>query len=155
MPLLRGCSLDRQADSKVAGAGGRKHAVVARIYSGRRWPLWLSEGFAEYMGEASVAARHWRPPKSAQRKLHFAQMSVAELIATARYPEDLDAIARLYDTSAKFVRYLFNKYPRELFPKFVDRMIEGEPATTALVEVYGNEFRDMAEFEKRFARFTR
>ena len=107
------------------------------------------------MGDASVAARHSRSPRSNQRKLHFAQMTVAELTATARYPEDLDAIARLYDTSAKFVRYLFNKYPKELFPKFVDRVIEGEPAATALPEVYGNEFRDMAEFEKRFTRFTR
>ena len=23
------------------------HAIVARIYGGRRWPLWLNEGFAE------------------------------------------------------------------------------------------------------------
>jgi hypothetical protein len=64
-------------------------------------------------------------------------------------------VARLYDTSAKFVRYLFNKYPKELFPKFVDRVIAGAPATEALVEIYGNEFSDMAEFEKRFSRFTR
>jgi len=67
----------------------------------------------------------------------------------------LALIAPLYDTSAKFVRYLFNKYPKELFPKFVERIINGAPAATALVEVYGNEFSDMAEFEKRFTRFTR
>jgi hypothetical protein len=30
-----------------------------------------------------------------------------------------------------------------------------EPAAAALVEIYGNEFSDMAEFEKRFNRFTR
>ena len=131
------------------------HAIVARIYGDRRWPLWLSEGFAEYMGAASVAARHWRAPTSNQKKLRFAEMSVAELIATARYPTDPEAIARLYDTSAKFVRYLFNKYPPELFPKFIDRVLAGEPAATALVEIYGNEFSDMAEFEKRFSRFTR
>ena len=117
--------------------------------------LWLSEGFAEYMGSASVAARHWRSPLSNQRKLHFAEMSVAELIATERYPADPPAVARLYDTSAKFVRYLFNKYPRELFPRFVERILANEPAATALMETYGNEFADMAEFEKRFGRFTR
>lgn len=131
------------------------HAIVARIYGSRRWPLWLSEGFAEYMGSASVAARHWRSPLSNQRKLHFAEMSVAELTTTTRYPADPEAVARLYDTSAKFVRYLFNKYPKDLFPKFVERVLAGEPATTALVEIYGNEFSDMAEFEKRFRRFTR
>ncbi len=55
------------------------HAIVARIYGNRHWPLWLSEGFAEYMGEASVAARNSRSARSSQRKLQFAEMSVEEL----------------------------------------------------------------------------
>lgn len=131
------------------------HAIVARVYGNRRWPLWLGEGFAEYMGGASVAARHWRSPLSSQKKLHLAEMSVAELTATGRYPGDPEEVARLYETSAKFVRYLFNKYPAELFPRFVDRVLAGEPAATALAEIYGNEFAEMAEFEKRFSRFTR
>ncbi len=131
------------------------HAIVARIYGNRRWPLWLSEGFAEYMGDASVAARHWRSPLSNQRKLQFAEMTVAELTATKRYPEEPVEVARLYETSAKFVRYLFNKYPKELFPKFIDRVLDGQTAAAALVEIYGQEFSDMAEFEKRFSRFTR
>ncbi len=117
------------------------HAVVARIYGRRRWPVWLSEGFAEYMGDASVAARHWHSPTSSQRKLQNAKMTVAELTATLRYPMGLGAVARLYDTSAKFVRYLFDKYPRDKFPKFVDHLLDGEPAATALQEVYGDEFR--------------
>ncbi len=131
------------------------HAIVARIYGDRRWPVWLSEGFAEYMGGASVAARHWRSPRSNQPKFHFAEMKVVELISTARYPADPEAVARLYDTSTKFVRYLFNKYPAELFPQFVNRVLDGEPTATALVKIYGHEFADMAEFEKRFSRFTR
>ena len=82
-------------------------------------------------------------------------MTVAELFATAQYPAELAAVGRLYDTSAKFVRYLFNKYPKEFFPKFVDRLLDGEPATTALLEVYGDEFRDLDAFEKRFSQFVR
>ena len=131
------------------------HAIVARFYGNRRWPLWLNEGFAEYMGDASVAARHWRSPLSNQRKLKFAEMTVAELIATTRYPAEPPQVARLYETGAKFVRYLFNKYPRELFPKFVDRILDGKSPGSALIEIYGNEFSDMAEFEKRFSRFIR
>ncbi len=131
------------------------HAIVARIYGDRPWPLWLSEGFAEYMGAASVAARNSRAARSNQRKLQFAKVTVAELFATQRYPEAPLEIARLYDTSAKFVRYLFNKYPPELFPKFVERVITGTPPPAALLEIYGNEFADMAEFEKRFSRFIR
>ena len=131
------------------------HAIVSRIYGNRRWPLWLNEGFAEYMGGASVAARNSRSARSNQRKLQFAEMTVAELFATQRYPEAPLEVARLYDTSAKFVRYLFNKYPKELFPRFVERVIAGIPPAEALPEIYGKEFSDMAEFEKRFSRFTR
>jgi hypothetical protein len=39
--------------------------------------------------------------------------------------------------------------------KFVGRAMEGAPAVEALVEIYGNEFSDMADFEKRFIRLTR
>ena len=39
--------------------------------------------------------------------------------------------------------------------KFVDHAIEGAPAVEALAEIYRNEFSDMADFEKRFSRFTR
>ncbi len=131
------------------------HAVVARIYGERRWPLWLSEGFAEYMGDASVAARHSRSPRSSQRKFQFAEMPVAELLGAAGYPESPMEIARLYETSAKLVRYLFNRDPEELFPKLVGRILDGTSATEALVEVYGSEFSDLAEFEKRFRRFSR
>jgi hypothetical protein len=131
------------------------HAVVARIYGPRRWPVWLSEGFAEYMGAASVAARHWHGPQSNQHNLPNAGMSIGELFTTTQYPLNRAAVDSLYETSAKFVRYLFNKYPKELFPKFVDRLLDGGSAANALAEVYGGEFRDMSEFQKHFQIFTR
>ncbi|MEO6872085.1 MAG: hypothetical protein ABI233_07680 [Chthoniobacterales bacterium] len=131
------------------------HAVVSRIYGSKRWPLWLNEGFAEYMGEASVAARHSQVPSQNQHNLAHAKMTVAKLFAPARYPVGDEAVAQLYDTSSKFVRYLYKKYPKELFPKFVDHLLNGEEIGTALQETYGNEFRDMNEFEKNFSRFTR
>lgn len=34
------------------------HAVVARIYRRQRWPVWLGEGFAEYVG---AAGNHFAP----------------------------------------------------------------------------------------------
>ena len=131
------------------------HAVVARIYGNRRWPLWLSEGFAEYMGEASVAARRWQTPGQNQRNLRHAGMTATDLFATARYPVGEEAVAQLYDTSSKFVRYLFKKYPKELFPKFVEQLLAGSDAVSALQTTYGEEFRDMNQFEKNFSRFTR
>ncbi|HEX8281474.1 MAG TPA: hypothetical protein VF551_08855, partial [Chthoniobacterales bacterium] len=131
------------------------HAIVARLYGSRRWPLWLNEGFAEYMGRASVAARHSQSVRRNQAILSGAQLTVAKLTATERYPTKLEEVAQLYQTAEKLVRYLCNRYPKELFPKFVDRLLAGETTQAALVAVYGSEFNDAQAFERKFARFTR
>lgn len=131
------------------------HVVVARLYGHRLWPLWLNEGFAEYMGRASVAARHSQSLHRNQQALHGAELSVAELTAINEYPADRNRVDQLYETSEKFVRYLGNKYPKELFPKFVERLLEGDAVPRALVSVYGSDFQDMAAFQKKFERFTR
>ena len=126
------------------------HAVVARIYRNQRWPLWLSEGFAEYMGDACIAARRQQSPDSNPRNLRSANLTLAQLFALTNYPEDFAEVTPLYETSAKFVRYLFQKYPATLFPKFVDRILSGAAPPDALIQIYGEEFRDMNAFEKRF-----
>jgi hypothetical protein len=125
------------------------HAVVARIYGNRRWPLWLNEGFADYMADACGAARRGLAPGAYPRNLQSA-MTVTELLSVSRYPEDIVSVTRLYDSGTKFVRYLFTKYPADLFPKFVDRLLDGVAAQVALTEIYGDEFRDLAAFDKRF-----
>ena len=126
------------------------HAVVSRIYGARRWPLWLNEGFADYMAEACSAVRRGLSPGANPRNLRSATMTLTELIGVSGYPEDPVDVTPVYDTGAKFVRYLFTKYPAGLFPKFVDRLLDGARAQPALVEVYGDEFRDLAAFDKRF-----
>ena len=126
------------------------HAVVARIYGNRRWPLWLNEGFADYMADACAAVRRGLAPGANPRNLRTATMTLTELVSVTRYPEDPNDVARLYETGTKFVRYLFAKYPAELFPKFVDRLLDGGPAAEALPEIYGDEFRDLAAFDKKF-----
>ncbi len=131
------------------------HAVVARLYGRRHWPLWLNEGFAEYMGRASVAARHSQSLRRSQDSLQSARLTVAELTSTTAYPTEREKVTRLYESSEKFVRYLCNKFPKELFPRFVERVLAGEPAQSALAATYGAEFNDMTAFERRFARFIR
>jgi hypothetical protein len=126
------------------------HAVVSRIYDGRRWPLWLNEGFADYMADACAAARRGLAPGPNPRNLPTATMTLTELISVTRYPEDPVSVTRLYETGTKFVRYLFARYPAELFPKFVNRLLDGAPASEALSEVYSGEFRDLAAFDKKF-----
>lgn len=131
------------------------HAVVTRIYAGRRWPRWLSEGFAEYMGRASVAAQHHQNVRRSQRALQKAELTFPQLTSAAVYPTSPAQVQQLYQTAEKFVRYLLNNYPRQSFPAFVERVLAGEPVATALVAIYGNEFTDMAAFERKFSRFIR
>jgi hypothetical protein len=126
------------------------HAVVSRIYQNRRWPLWLSEGFADYMADACGAVRRGLAPGAYPRNLPSATMTLTELIAISRYPEDRPSVTRLYESGTKFVRYLFAQYPADLFLKFVDRLLDGAPVSVALPDVYGEEFRDLSVFDKRF-----
>jgi len=126
------------------------HAVVSRIYGNRRWPLWLNEGFAEYMAGACASVRRGLAPGAYPRALPDASMTATEVIAVTKYPDDSSSVIDLYQSATKLVRYLFTKYPAELFPRFVDRLLSGAPAPAALADAYGAEFRDMDAFDKRF-----
>src|SRR5437868_6135779 len=122
--------------------------MVARIYGERRWPVWLSEGFADYMADACNAVRRGLPPGANPRNLRSATMTLTELMSVTRYPEDDASVPQLYETGTKFVRYLFARYPAELFARFVSRLLDGVQTPAALVEVYGNEFQDLNAFQK-------
>lgn len=131
------------------------HAVVARLYPFEHWPVWLNEGFAEYMGGASVATRNHQLIKNYQKNLTDAEMSLDELFATRRYPEDREKIRQLYQTGEKFVRFLMNELPQDRFRGFVkDLLTTGDPKQS-LLHIYGDRIKDFDTFEKRFATFSK
>jgi hypothetical protein len=131
------------------------HAVVARIFPRKRWPLWLSEGFAEYMGGASVAARKGQSGKRYQRTLSMAEMPLTTMEGLESYPSDEAAIGQLYQTSEKFVRFLMTELPKERIVPFIDAVLDGKNLQTAVLEVYGDKFKDWGAFMKRYERFSR
>ena len=131
------------------------HAVVSRLYGRRRWPLWLSEGFAEAMADACGNVRRGLPPQANPRNLPVANLKVTQLIAVTNYPTDHAAVNELYSSALKFTRYLFTKYPPDLFPKFVDRLLDGALVPAALTETYGAEFLDLPAFERRYLTLIR
>ncbi|MES2569426.1 MAG: hypothetical protein V4710_05150 [Verrucomicrobiota bacterium] len=131
------------------------HAVVARIFPGERWPLWLNEGFAEYMGGASVAARKGQTIKRFQKNLQQAEMPLATLESLTEYPSDQARIGQLYQTSEKFIRFLMNELPKERIVPFIDAVVAGKGMRGALLQVYGDQFKDWPAFEKRYERFTK
>jgi len=131
------------------------HAVVARLFPGQRWPLWLSEGFAEYMGGASVAARKGQTVKRHQNRLDLAEMPLARLEALTEYPSDENAVGQLYQTSEKFVRFLMNELPKERIVSFIEAVLAGKKMQEAVLAVYGDKLKDWDGFMKRYERFNK
>ncbi|MEI6561235.1 MAG: peptidase MA family metallohydrolase [Verrucomicrobiota bacterium] len=131
------------------------HAVVARLYPRQRWPRWLNEGFAEYMGSASQAARKGLWTKGLQQTLSEATLPVAKLVSMEDYPKERVEVDRFYASSQKLVRFLMNSYPKDRFPKFVDAILGGAKFEAALLQVYGDQVQDYAAFTKRYERFVK
>jgi hypothetical protein len=131
------------------------HAVVARLYPGTRWPLWLNEGLAEYMGAASVAARMNQPIRRHEHTLDFAGMSLDELQQIQVYPQDPVQVAELYETAEKLIRYIMTELPRERFTHFISAVLEGRSLKDALLYVYPDKIASYDDFEKKYAKFSK
>ena len=130
------------------------HAVISRIYGARRWPIWLNEGIAEYMGSAAVADRKNQTLKSIQRDLRTADMPLAELLALQKYPDALPDIARLYQTGEKFVRFLMSKGSPAQFVAFANALVDAQPFDAAIATHYPGQWPDPRKFEEDFTKYT-
>lgn len=139
------------------------HAVVARLYPGHRWPKWLNEGFAEFVGTASIAARKGLWTQGLQKDLPDATMAPLELVAIKQYPKgnkedplgEFHEVHRFYQSSQKLVRFLMTAYPKERFPRFVDVIVGGATFEEALLKTYGDQVKDFAAFGKQYERFSK
>ena len=129
------------------------HAVVARLYPRQRWPLWLNEGWAEYMAGASIAARKGQTVKRHQTRLRMADLSLTGLDELKEYPTSEVGVAQLYATSEKLVRFLMDEQPRERIMKFIEAQLAGQSLKTSVLAVYGDKVKDWADFEKQFEKF--
>jgi hypothetical protein len=129
------------------------HAVVARLYPGKRVPLWLSEGFAEEMSGRSFAARQGFNPRTIKR-FQVATLPLDQLTAMTVYPPDVMAVAQLYQSAEKLVRFIMSKDP-ERFPKLFGLLIDGEDLPAAIPQVYGDLYPTYAAFEQQYARLPK
>ncbi len=131
------------------------HAVVARLYPEKRWPLWLNEGFAEYMAGASIAARKNQTVKRHQAALQLADLPLEKLVALEEYPSDQSAVGQLYQTSERLVRFLIGELPADRFPKFIDAMAEGKDLKAGVLEIYGDKVKDWPDFMRKYERLSK
>ncbi len=131
------------------------HAVVARLYPGDHWPLWLNEGFAEYMAGASIAARKNQPIRRHQHTLTFASMSLDDLQKMDKYPDDPVQVAQLYETAEKLVRFIMTTLPRDRFTQFIASIAHGATLSDTLLKLYPDHFTSYDDFQKQYARFSK
>jgi hypothetical protein len=131
------------------------HAVVARLYPFEHWPVWLNEGFAEYMGGASVAARNHQMVQDYQRKLTEGDLTLDDLFAIREYPKQRDKVDQLYASGEKFVRFLMTTLPKERFRKYVLTLLGTGDPKQALLTVYGDKFKDFDAFQKKYSEFAK
>ena len=129
--------------------------MVARLYPGRHWPTWLNEGFAEYMKGASIAARKGQYVKGHQHALQVADLSLEQMFDSKTYPTTPAAVHQFYQSSEKFVRFLMNDSPKDRFPTFIDAVLGGKPVDAAIVEIYGDRYKDFETFKKRYKQFSK
>ncbi len=130
------------------------HAVVARLYPDKHWPTWLGEGFAEQMSGASTGARMGQYNQRLLQRFQFATLPLDKVVTTTEYPTDIKAVAQLYQSSEKLIRFLMTKNPPDRFPKFVDAILAGDPFVAAVVKVYGDRYKDYDTFAKDYLRLA-
>ena len=128
-----------------AGGSGREsaktlchevtHAVVSRFYPAAKPPLWLNEGFAEYVAALTLSAKNRDAvDKYMSSKAHH-PMNVADVFHRARYGGD--SAFSFYADSAWCVRTLCEKLPADGFPKFFNSVTAGNSPDVAFRVAYG------------------
>ena len=130
------------------------HAIVARLYPGKRWPKWLSEGFAEHMSGQSTGARMGQYNQRLLQRFQMATLPLDKLISTESYPDDPRAVAQFYQSSEKLVRFLMTKNPPERFPPFVGLLLDNTPFPDAITKTYGDKYKDYDTFTKEYVRLA-
>jgi hypothetical protein len=127
------------------------HLVLFRAY-GRPLPLWLEEGFAEYVSRVTRAsyqrARNYNARPYSDSIGGEQLIPLAQLIALREYPQR-EQIETFYNESERLVRFLVS-IDSAGFRGFLDAIAQGESFDTALSRHYAGRFVDVAALDKEF-----
>ncbi len=131
------------------------HLVLNRYYPDGV-PLWLNEGFAQYVSKAAHASYYRARNYIAKpRSQVIAQDKLFPLatLATMSYPADSDQVETFYDESEKLVRFLVAT-DKKSFLSFLDAMGRHQPFETALFQAFGTKFLNVAALEEKFRKYA-
>lgn len=125
------------------------HAVVAHFYPGQHLPLWLNEGFADYMGAKSLALRRGHKIGN-YLATKPGQIAINDIFNRIKYGDSMygnSDVVQFYAQSEKCVRVLLEKLPPGGFPRFANLLFAGNATPVCLRETYGAACADAAKFE--------
>jgi len=128
------------------------HLVLFRFVKGTV-PLFLNEGFAEFMATKAIAMKTDGDPyrlRTFQSIPAADFIPVEELVAFQAYPEGRETV--FYQESELLTRYLALNYPTEKFYELLKLTAGGKPFAKALEELYG---MDMEVFSEKFGLYAR
>ena len=131
------------------------HLVLFRVY-GHPLPLWLEEGFAEYVSRVNCASYQRARNYMARPRSGLIDgdrlMPLSQLTTLVDYPARSE-IDVFYTESERLVRFLVATDPAA-FRAFLDATARGEPFDTALVRHYSGRFVNVGELDKEFSPYA-
>ncbi len=126
------------------------HLLLRRVH-GVTIPLWLNEGFAQYVSKGAHAsylrARGYRA-KPTSSGIETEKLLPLAALTTMPYPS-ADLVETFYDESERLVRFLVAA-DRRKFLDFLQLSARGERFDAAIGRAYGVMFRDTAQLEEQF-----
>jgi len=126
------------------------HLILHRFYSDGI-PLWLNEGFAQYVSKGAHAsyqrARGYvaKPHSQAIAAQDFIPLSM--LVGMTQVPND--KVETFYDESERLVRFLAYT-DKSNFLTLLDALARHQPFESTLLRVYGVRFGSLTNLEEKF-----
>lgn len=130
------------------------HLILHRYYPDGI-PLWLNEGFAQYVSKGAQASYYRARNYNAKaRSQTIAQEKLFPLatLTTMTYPES-EQVQTFYDESEKLVRFLAAT-DKASFLSFLDAMARHQPFDSALFAAFGTKFLNVAALEEKFREYA-
>lgn len=132
------------------------HLVVDRFY-GANVPLWLNEGYAEYVSvraySAYMRARNYRSSPRSISVPPASYIPVAKLTTALDYPEDPLQVTVFYNESERLVRFL-SATDKAAFLRFMSMLSAGSKFETALMSNFPTQFPNNYALDNAFKSYA-
>src|SRR5437764_4694527 len=130
------------------------HLVIHRYYPDGI-PLWLNEGFAQYVSKGALAS--YLRARNYSAKPHSQAVAPEKLIPLSSltvmtYPPS-DQVETFYDESERLVRFLAAT-DKASFLVFLDAMGRHQPFESALFQSFSTKFLTVAALEEKFREYA-